>query len=235
MKINLDLQISEEYHPRDKDFKEGCTGWKLFHQIFFDGNYPKISPEELGERYGDQGAYYKDMLSTIKAIGELEVLEEADVLPYFEVAVGLLFEKLGYQAELGIDLRKIEQRLMELKSLLMFLREHPEGKIIYLSGEQRKLFNTQLRIIDESTDLSILRQVTTQKYVFAEGKLWGVKVFHFNFPFNERECFYVLLPSKEVRQRIEVKWDGEHFVALHMNNLPAPLKAQGLLMLGGGV
>jgi len=229
MKINLDLQISEEYHPRDKDFGEGCNGWKDFHKLFFDGNYPEISPEELGERYGDQGSYYKDMLNAIKAIGEFEVLSEADVLPYFEVAVGRLFEKLGYQAELGIDLRKIEQRLMELKSLLVFLREHPEGKIIYLSGEQRKLFNTQLKSVDECTDLSILRQVTTQKYVKAEGKLWGVQA----FPFNGRECFYILLPAKEVRQKIEVKWDGEHFVALHMNNLPAPLKAQGLLMLGG--
>ena len=230
MKITLDLRISEECHPRDKDFKEVCTGWKEFHQVYFDGNYPTLSPEELGERYKTQGAYYEDMLKAISTIGEFEVLEEADVLPYFEVAVGRLFEKLGYQAELGIDLRKIEQRLIELKSLLVFLREHPEGKIIYLSVEQRKLFNTQLKIIDESTDLSILRQITTEKYVFAdEGKLWGVKV----FPFNGRENFYVLLPAKEVRQRIEVKWDGEHFVALHMNNLPASLKAQGLLMLGG--
>ena len=234
MKITLDLRIGEEYHPRDKDFCATCDGWKSFHQLFFDGNYPSIPPEELGERYGDQGAYYKDMFSVIKTIGEFEVLSENDVLPYFEAAVGRLFEKLGYQAELGINLQKTEQRLIELKSLLVFLREHPEGKILYLSGEQRKLFNTQLRVVDECTDLSILRVTTQGKYIFAEEKLWGVEI----FPFNGRECFYILLPAKEARQRIKVKWDGEHFVALHMNNLPpslTSLKAQGLLMLGGGV
>jgi len=140
---------------------------------------------------------------------EVECFLPEKLIPILVVAAQFTFQKLGLQAQKGIDTNETENILLKIKRGFQYL-QYAQFCLFTLTDIWWK--------VDRDTPLSILRQISgedeyyilTEKDIVVNYLTISFKKFHIYFcQFSEKT---IPLPA--------IKWTGKELVAIHTENLP---------------